>query len=116
MYPEGHPTLDRAVDHMLRGLAPMLAERPAATFAVAPTQVFVGAAASDPDHPLLREMAGRLFRRNVGSIRLARGIIREEAVATLVVLTREGSDPLPHRSSHVEVEPLNFAGLTLTRW
>jgi len=113
MYPEGHPTLDRAVGHMLGVLAPMLAERPAATFAVAPTQVFVGAAASDPDHPQLREMAGRLFRRNVGSIRLARGITREEAVATLVVLTREGSDLLPHRSSHVEVEPLNFAGLTL---
>lgn len=113
MYPEGHPTLDRAVDQMLGVLAPMLAERPAAAFAVAPTQIFVGAAASDPEHPLLREMAGRLFRRNVGSIRLARGITRQEAVATLVVLTRDGSDLLPHRSSHVEVEPLNFAGLTL---
>jgi hypothetical protein len=113
MYPEGHPTLDRAVDQMLRFLAPMLAERQAATFAVAPSQLFVGAAASDAEHPLLREMAGRLFRRNVGSIRLARGITREETVAALVVLTRDGSDLLPHRSSHVEVEPLDFAGLTL---
>jgi hypothetical protein len=113
MYPEGHPTLDRAVDQMLRVLAPMLAERQATTFAVAPTQLFVGASASDAEHPLLREMAGRLFRRNVGSIRLARGITRAEAVVTLIVLTREGSDFLPHRSSHVEVEPLNFAGLTL---
>lgn len=113
MYPEGHPTLDRAVDQMLEVLTPMLGERPAATFAVAPTQLFVGAAASDPEHPLLREMAGRLFRRNVGSIRLARGITREEAVATLVVLSRDAADLLPHRSPHVEVEPLNFAGLTL---
>lgn len=113
MYPEGHPTLDRAVDQMLRFLVPMLAERHTATFAVAPNQVFVGAAASDPEHPMLREMAGRLFRRNVGSIRLARGITREEAVAALIVLTRDGPDLLPHRSSHVEVEPLNFAGLTL---
>ena len=113
MYPEGHPTLDRALDQMLGVLAPLLAERPAVTFAVAPTQLFVGAAASDPEHPMLREMAGRLFRRNVGSIRLARGITREEAVAALVVLTRDGSDLLPHRSGHVEVEPLNFAGLTL---
>ena len=113
MYPEGHPTLDRAVDQMLGVLVPMLADRTAATFAVAPTQVFVGAAGSDPEHPLLREMAGRLFRRNVGTIRLARGITREEAVATLVVLSKDAADLLPHRSSHVEVEPLNFAGLTL---
>ena len=113
MYPEGHPTLDRAVDQMFRVLAPMLAERSAVTFAVTPTQLFVGDAASDAEHPLLREVAGRLFRRNVGSIRLARGITREEAVATLVGLTRDGSDFLPYRSSHVEVEPLNFAGLTL---
>jgi hypothetical protein len=113
MYPEGHPTLDRAVDQMLGVLTPMLAERPAATFAVAPTRLFVGAAGSDPEHPLHRDMAGRLFRRNVGSIRLARGMTRQEAVATLTVLTRDGSDLLPHRSSHVEVEPLNFAGLTL---
>lgn len=113
MYPEGHPTLDRAVDQMLGVLTPVLAERPAATFAVAPTQLFVGAAASDPEHPLVRDMAARLFRRNVGTIRLARGITRDEVVATLVVLSRDASDLLPHRSSHVEVEPLNFAGLVL---
>ncbi len=58
-------------------------------------------------------MAARLFRRNVGIIRLASGITRDEVVATLVVLSREAADLLPHRSSHVEVEPLNFAGLVL---
>ena len=111
MYPEGHPTLDRAVDQLLRVLVPVLAERPAATLAVAPTQLFVGSAGSDPEHPLPREMAGRLFRRNVGSIRLARGITREEVVAALVVLNRDQPDLLPYRSSHVEVAP----GLTLDR-
>ncbi len=113
MYPEGHPTLDRAVEHVVQQLVPVLADRPAAVFAVTPTQLFVGAAATDADHPLLRELAGRLFRRNVGTIKLARGITRAELVEMLSALTRDSSDVVRLTTPHLEVEPLNFEGLSL---
>ncbi len=113
MYPEGHPTLDRAVEHVVQQLVPVLADRPAAIFAVAPTQLFVGAAASDADHPLLRELAGRLFRRNVGTIKLARGITRAELIELLSALTRDSSDLVRYKTPHLEVEPLSFEGLSL---
>ena len=113
MYPEGHPTLDRAVEQVVQQLVPVLADRPAAVFAVAPTQLFVGTAATDQDHPLLRELAGRLFRRNVGTIKLARGVTRAELIELLTALTRESSDLVRLRTPHLDVEPLNFEGLSL---
>lgn len=113
MYPEGHPTLDRAMEHVVQQLVPILADRPAAGFAVAPTQLFVGTAATDADHPLLRDLAGRLFRRNVGSIKLARGITRGELIELLSAVTRDSSDLVRLRTPHLEVEPLNFDGLSL---
>ena len=113
MYPEGHPTLDRAIEQVIQQLVPVLAERPAAAFAIAPTQLFVGAAATDPDHPLLRDLAGRLFRRNVGTIKLARGITRAELTELLSAITRDSSDLVRLRTPHLEVEPLNFEGLSL---
>jgi len=113
MYPEGHPTLDRAIEQVVHQLVPVLAERPAAAFAVAPTQLFVGTAATDQDQPLLRELAGRLFRRNVGTIKLARGITRAELTELLSAITRDASDLVRLRTPHLEVEPLNFEGLSL---
>jgi len=113
MYPEGHPTLDRAVEHVVQLLVPVLADRPAAVFAVAPTQLFVGAAATEADHPLLRELAGRLFRRNVGTIKLSRGVTRAELVELLSALARDSADLVRRRTPHVDVEPLNFEGLSL---
>lgn len=113
MYPEGHPTLDRAIEQVVQQLAPVLADRPAAVIAVAPTQLFAGAAATDPDHPLLRDLAGRLFRRNVGTIKLARGVTRAELAGLLSALTRDATDLVLLRTPHVDVEPLNFEGLSL---
>ena len=113
MYPEGHPTLDRAVEYVVQQLVPVLADRPAAIFVVAPTQLFVGAAATDHDHPLLRELAGRLFRRNVGTIKLARGVTRAELIELLSALSRESSDLVRLKTPHLDVEPLNFEGLSL---
>lgn len=113
IYPGGHPTVDRAVDAVVRRLAPLLQELPCVAFAVSPTQLTLGGAATDPDHPLLRELAARLFRRNVGMVRLARGITRAEVEALLGALHPEGVPSAPTRTSHVEIEALNFEGLGL---
>ena len=95
IYPGGHPTVDRAVDAAVRRLAPLLDELPSVALAVSPTQLTVAGAATDPDHPLLRELAARLFRRNVGMIRLTRGITRAEVESLLGGLTREVTPSAP---------------------
>ena len=113
MYPGGHPTLDRAVDQVIQRVEPLLADRPAAIFAIGPTQFFVGDAASDAGHTLLRDLAGRLFRRNVGALRVARGVTGSELSALLQGLSPESPDLLGLATPHLEVEPLNFEGLAL---
>jgi hypothetical protein len=89
IYPGGHPTVDRAVDAVLQRLVPLLEELPSVALAVSPLQLTVAGAATDPDHPLLRDLAARLFRRNVGMIRLTRGIDRVELDALLAALNRD---------------------------
>jgi hypothetical protein len=113
MYPGGHPILDRAVDQAIRRAEPLLAERPAAIFAVGPTQLFVGDTASDPEHPLLRELATRLFRRNVGAIRVARGVTGAELLDLLNGLSPDHPKLLDLATPHLEIEPLDYTGLAL---
>ncbi|MGH7561517.1 MAG: hypothetical protein ACRENB_10900 [Gemmatimonadales bacterium] len=113
MYPGGHPILERAVGQVLRRLEPVLADREVAHFAVGATQLFVSGAATDPDHLLLRELAGRLFRRNVGAVRIFRGITPNELTALLQALTSDRADALRVTAPHVELESLSFDALAL---
>ena len=113
IYPGGHPTVDRALDTVVRRLAPLLDQLPSVAFAVSPLQLTAAGAATDSDHPLLRDLAMRLFRRNIGLIRFTRGVTRAEVESLLGALNREATASAPPRSSHVEIEPLNFDGLGL---
>ncbi len=113
IYPGGHPTLDRAVDQVMRRLEPVLAEQPATEFAAGPTQLFLGDAATDPDHFLFRDLAARLFRRNIGRVRLARGVDRPELLALLQTLSSDHPDLARFSSPHLEVEPLDYDRLAL---
>ena len=113
MYPDGHPTLDRAVDQVIQRVESFLADGPVAIIAIGPTQFFLGDASSDPGHPLLRDLAGRLFRRNVGALRFARGLTGSELSTVLRGLSSESPDLPAVTTPHLEVEPLNFEGLAL---
>jgi hypothetical protein len=113
MYPGGHPTLDRAVEHVLEKAEPLLASETAVSFAVGPTQLFVGDTASEPEQPFHRELASRLFRRNIGTIRIARGVTVTEIVAMLQRLIVERPESLDGATPHLQVEPLRYEGLTL---
>jgi HEAT repeat protein len=113
IYPGGHPTVDRAVDAVLRRLAVLLEGQPSVAFAVSPAQLTVAGAVTDPDHPLLRDLAMRLFRRNVGMVRFSRGVARAEVESLLAALSREVIPAAPPRTAHLEIELLNFAALGL---
>src|SRR5687767_9563745 len=115
MYPAGHPILERAIDQVTRRLDAVLAGRQDAHFAVGPMQLFVGSAAPDPDHLLLRELAGRFFRRNIGAIRLFRGITGSELTGLLQAVAADRTDAIQYATPHVEVEPLRFDALAIER-
>jgi len=115
MYPAGHPTLERAIGQVARRLEAVLANRQEAHFAIGPVQLFVGSAATDPDHLLLRELAGRFFRRSIGSIRLLRGVTAAELTGLLQAVAGEQTDTIHYSTPHVEVEPLRFDTLAIER-
>ncbi|MCU0621536.1 MAG: hypothetical protein MUC69_08545, partial [Gemmatimonadales bacterium] len=95
MYPPGHPLLEPAVDNVLRRLGAIFLERPSVTLAVTPTQLVVSGVPTDPDHTMLRELAGRLHRRNIGGVRIYRGTTRTELGSFLGVVASEGADLEP---------------------
>jgi hypothetical protein len=90
MYPPGHPLLEPAVDSLLRKLNQVFLERLSLTLAVTPSQLIVSGVPTDPDHTLLRDLASRLHRRNIGGIRLLRGVGRAELGSLLGVVALEG--------------------------
>jgi hypothetical protein len=108
MYPEGHPTLDRAVDQLVERLARLLAAHPSVRFAVTLTRLHVGATASDPASPMHRDLAARLFRRNIGTVRLHRGITRNEVTALLRAVAWDEPGATPLETPRLAVEPLDF--------
>ncbi|NOT09206.1 MAG: hypothetical protein HOP28_13485, partial [Gemmatimonadales bacterium] len=94
-YPIGHPALDRAVSQLVAKMEPLFREQEAAGFAVGPAQLFVGDVATDPRHRIFRDLASKLFRRNIGAVRIRRGIPREDLAALIVALAGEPGEVLP---------------------
>lgn len=95
MYPPGHPLLEPAVDGVLRRLGAVFLERPSVTIAVTPSQLVVSGIPTDPDHSLLRDLAGRLHRRNIGGVRIYRGTTRTELSSFLGVVASDAVDVEP---------------------
>src|SRR6185437_5402301 len=69
IYPTGHPLLDGAADSVTRTLWGLLAERPLLSLGVARRQLVIEGVATDPNHPLLQELAQRLHRHHLGAIK-----------------------------------------------
>ncbi len=92
MYPVGHPLLDPAVDSLNRRLNTLFLERASISIAVTPMQLVVSGVPTDPDHTMLRELAGKLHRRNVGGIKIYRGASRTELASFLGVIGTDAND------------------------
>src|SRR2546430_13422114 len=63
MYPEGHPSLAPAAAGVTRRAALLLEDRATISLGVARNQLVIEGVATDPKHPVLRELAGRLQDR-----------------------------------------------------
>lgn len=115
-YPPGHPLAAAAVDVALKSLTELLRQRTVLSLGVARTQVIVDAEGSDPAHPVLRELAQRLYRCQLGGVTFTAGVDAEELTGVLRAVAGEpgalaAADPAVW--PHVRLHPLAFDQLRL---
>ncbi|MDQ3949847.1 MAG: hypothetical protein M3282_05840, partial [Gemmatimonadota bacterium] len=123
IYPAGHPLLTGAVENVARRLDSMLVERMSLAIGVARRQLVIEGVATDPNHPLLQELAGKLHRHHLGAVKFTRGVDRAELADSLATLGAEGvrgGQPLgmtaaevSARWNHVRIFPLTYDRLEL---
>src|SRR6478752_1643312 len=66
MYPDGHPLLESAIAGMGRRMKRLLEEKQEISIGVARRQLIIDGMASDAGNAVLRDLASRLFRREIG--------------------------------------------------
>ena len=123
IYPPGHPLLDGAVDAVTRKLWGLLVDRSALSIGVASKQLIIEGVATDPNHPLLQELAQKLHRHQLGAMKFTRGVERDElseVLATVAVDPGRMERPLglmtvelSRRWDHVKVFSLTYDRLEL---
>jgi len=123
MYPDGHPTLGPASEGVARRLETLLAERGTLSLGVARDQLVIEGVATDPRHPVLKDLADRLHRHHLGAISFARGVVGAEIDESLKLLAEDaghGGEPLGLRPlskiatwPHIRLYPLTFDRLQL---
>jgi hypothetical protein len=123
MYPDGHPSLWPAAMAVTQRAALLLDERPSLSLGVARQQLVIEGVATDPKHPVLGDLAGRLHRHHLGAVTFRRGLRAEEVAAALKLLAVDADrsgDPLglgpAHRLTqweHLQLHPLTYERLEL---
>lgn len=99
-YPDGHPMLGSAVEAALGHLRLALINRSSLLLGVARQQLLVDGFATDPDNPVLRELAQRLHRHQLGAVKFIPGVTIEEFTALLRALASDARhQPLGTRLS-----------------
>ena len=104
MYPDDHPQLRNAADRFVHRLATLLEGRDSLTLGVAQQQLLVDGVATDPENALLRDLARRLHRHQITSIRFDRGATLGEIDDLLGALCGDPTrapGPLGHRVDRI---------------
>ena len=87
IYPSAHPLLDVAVDGVSNRLAVLFVDaRDSLSIGVARKQLIIEGVATDPQNPVLKELAQRLHQHRVGALKFVRGIGRDEMAEALAAL------------------------------
>jgi hypothetical protein len=117
MYPDGHPLLESAVSGLTRRLAVALVERQMIAIAVARNHLVIDGVPTDPAHAVTRDLALKLFRREIGAIRLYEGVQDTELQEMLKAVAREAPTGEGGEASrewqHVRIFPLTYDQLEL---
>ncbi len=92
IYPAGHPLLSQAVRGLLSRMGALLKdERASLSIGVARRQLIIEGVATDPNHPLLRELAQRLHHHQLGAVRFSAGITSDELSNFLATVAIDAS-------------------------
>src|SRR5204862_2930434 len=123
MYPERHPSLAPAAASVTRRAEHLFENRTTLALGVARQQLVIEGVATDPKHPLLAELAGRLHRHHLGAVTFHRGIRSAEVADVLRTLASEADrtgEPLglgpPERLrawEHIRLHSLTYERLEL---
>src|SRR4051812_41980239 len=123
IYPPKHPLLNDAVDGVMRKIALLLVDRESMSIGIARRQLIIEGVGTDPNHPLLKELAGRLHKHNLGAVKFSQGLSREElgeALAAVATDAGRNAAPLGDKAdeysdkwSNVRIYPLNYERLQL---
>jgi len=113
MYPAGHPHLQQSTERFVDRLESLLALRDTVTVGIARNQLIIGGVATDPRNALLSDLARRLHRHRVATLRLERGVTLGEIDELLGALSADPTTApgplglLPERSAgwrHLQVQ------------
>jgi hypothetical protein len=108
IYPGTHPLLVASVDSLARRLGTFLERTPTLSIGIARRQLIIEGVATDEEHPILRDLAARLHRHQIGALRFNRGLERHELGEILGTVAID--------AGRVE-QPLGLMGPeTLQRW
>ncbi|MDQ3519049.1 MAG: hypothetical protein M3466_11680 [Gemmatimonadota bacterium] len=122
IYPPAHPMLSGAVDGVIARLGEMLSTRATMSLGVARSQLVIEGVATDPENPLLRELAQRLHRHHLGAVKFSLGVTSEQIadfLCTVAVDADRTGDPLGDRKdpverwAHICLYPLSYGQLEL---
>ena len=89
MYPQGHPSLAPSAAAVTRRAGRMLEDRATLSLGVARQQLVIEGVATDPKHPVLGELAGRLHRHHLGAVTFRRDVAETEVSDVLKTLALE---------------------------
>jgi hypothetical protein len=96
LYPNGHPHLQESAERFVNRLGSLLEHRESLMIGVARHQLIISGVATDPHNALLSDLARRLHRQRVASIRFQRGVTLAEIDELLRNLSGElGEDVGP---------------------
>jgi len=123
MYPPGHPALAPALAKVVVRLSSLLSLRGDLVIAVARDQLIIEGVATDREHPLLRGLAERMYRHELGLMTMSAGVAESEIAELLALLAAEpertgrplGREPAEVLNSrpHVHLHPLGFDRLKI---
>ncbi len=124
IYPAGHPLLGVAIDGVANRLELLfIGERDSLSIGVARKQLIIEGVATDPQNPVLKELAQRLHKHHVGAVKFLRGLGRDELEDALTALSVDATrsekplgldrDSLADRWQHVRFFPLTYDRLQL---
>jgi hypothetical protein len=92
MYPAGHPHLEEGTFRFRHRLDLLLERREWLVIGVARHQLIIGGVATEPRNALLSDLARRLHRQRIATLRFERGVTQQEVDDLLAGLTTDASD------------------------